>query len=144
MKGTLVLGSNSGLSCVSSPSRETFRNAGFFCWKQSSASKYRLTAIRLESSTTTNGGIKRRWMNQDKKVVEKSPYANVEEERPDPRKSLLHFLEEVRGFVGGEGPPRWFSPLESAAQAQGSPLLLFIPGTPSNHGTLKITIFFFC
>ncbi|XP_056865137.1 phytyl ester synthase 2, chloroplastic-like isoform X2 [Raphanus sativus] len=128
MKGTLVLGSNSGLSCVSSPSRETFRNAGFFCWKQSSASKYRLTAIRLESSTTTNGGIKRRWMNQDKKVVEKSPYANVEEERPDPRKSLLHFLEEVRGFVGGEGPPRWFSPLESAAQAQGSPLLLFIPG----------------
>ncbi|XP_013644710.2 phytyl ester synthase 2, chloroplastic isoform X1 [Brassica napus] len=127
MKGTVVLGSINGLSSVSSLSRETFRNAGFFCWKQSSSSKYRLTAIRLESSTTTHGGIRRIRKNQDEKVVE-SPYANVEEERPDSRKSLLDFLEEVRDFVGEEGPPRWFSPLESAAQAQGSPLLLFIPG----------------
>ncbi|WZZ01767.1 hypothetical protein YC2023_074095 [Brassica napus] len=128
MKGTVVLGSINGLSSVSSLSRETFRNAGFFCWKQSSSSKYRLTAIRLESSTTTHGGIRRIRKNQDEKVVE-SPYANVEEERPDSRKSLLDFLEEVRGFVGEEGPPRWFSPLESSVQAQGSPLLLFIPGT---------------
>ncbi|CAN7102099.1 unnamed protein product [Brassica rapa subsp. narinosa] len=125
--GTVVLGSIHSLSSVSSLSRETFRNAGFFCWKQSSSSKYRLTAIRLESSTTTHGGIRRIRKNQDEKVVE-SPYANVEEERPDSRKSLLDFLEEVRDFVGEEGPPRWFSPLESAAQAQGSPLLLFIPG----------------
>ncbi|KAL0737607.1 hypothetical protein Bca4012_013817 [Brassica carinata] len=128
MKGTIVLGSISGLSSVSSLSRETFRNANFFCSKQSSASKYRLTSIRLESLTTTRGGIKRRGKNQDEKVVE-SPYVNVEAERPDSRKSLLDFLEEVRGFVGvDEGPPRWFSPLESAAQAPGSPLLLFIPG----------------
>ncbi|KAL0889660.1 hypothetical protein Bca101_013643 [Brassica carinata] len=127
MKGTIVLGSISGLSSVSSLSRETFRNANFFCSKQSSASKYRLTSIRLESLTTTRGGIKRRGKNQDEKVVE-SPYVNVEAERPDSRKSLLDFLEEVRGFVGvDEGPPRWFSPLESAAQAPGSPLLLFIP-----------------
>ncbi|KAF8108149.1 hypothetical protein N665_0114s0040 [Sinapis alba] len=123
--GTVVLGSISGLSSVSSLSRETFRNAGLFCSKQSSASKCRLTAIRLESSTTTtHGGIKRRRKNQ----VE-SPFTNVEVERPDSRKSLLDFLEEVRGFAGEEeGPPRWFSPLESAAQASGSPLLLFIPG----------------
>ncbi|KAH0869733.1 hypothetical protein HID58_076755 [Brassica napus] len=126
----VVLGSINGLSSVSSLSRETFRNAGFFCWKQSSSSKYRLTAIRLESSTTTHGGIRRIRKNQDEKVakVVESPYANVEEERPDSRKSLLDFLEEVRDFVGEEGPPRWFSPLESSVQAQGSPLLLFIPG----------------
>lgn len=133
MKGTIVLGSISGLSSVSSLSRETFRNAGFFCSKQSSASKYRLTAIRLESSTTTTrGGIRGRRKNHGDekvaKVVEESRYANVEAERPDSRKSLLDFLVEVRDFVGEEGPPRWFSPLESAAQAPGSPLLLFIPG----------------
>ncbi|WZY78847.1 hypothetical protein YC2023_025231 [Brassica napus] len=62
------------------------------------------------------------------KVVE-NPYLKAETATPDLHKSLLDFLEEARDFVGDDdGPPRWFSPLECAAQAQGSPLLLFLPG----------------
>nr|QQK39465.1 truncated WF3 [Brassica rapa] len=62
------------------------------------------------------------------KVVE-NPYLKAETASPDLHKSLLDFLEEARDFVGDDdGPPRWFSPLECAAQAQGSPLLLFLPG----------------
>lgn len=64
------------------------------------------------------------------KVVE-SPYRKVETARPDLKKSLSDFLEEARDFVGDDGPPRWFSPLESAAQAPNSPLLLFLPGSSS-------------
>ncbi|XP_018434984.1 phytyl ester synthase 2, chloroplastic-like [Raphanus sativus] len=63
------------------------------------------------------------------KVVEKNPYWEAETASPDLRKSLSDFLEEARDFVGDDdGPPRWFSPLECSSQAQGSPLLLFIPG----------------
>ncbi|KAJ4888291.1 hypothetical protein Rs2_28039 [Raphanus sativus] len=63
------------------------------------------------------------------KVVEKNPYLKAETASPDLRKSLSDFLEEARDFVGDDdGPPRWFSPLECAAHAKGSPLLLFIPG----------------
>ncbi|KAG2301552.1 hypothetical protein Bca52824_030203 [Brassica carinata] len=63
------------------------------------------------------------------KVV-KNPYSGAETASPDLHKSLLDFLEEARDFVGDDddGPPRWFSPLECSSQAQGSPLLLFIPG----------------
>lgn len=62
-------------------------------------------------------------------VVE-NPYSKVEAALPDLRKSLSDFLEEARDFVGdGGGPPRWFSPLECGAQARGSPLLLFLPGS---------------
>ena len=61
-----------------------------------------------------------------------NPYLKAETASPDLHKSLLDFLEEARDFVGDDdGPPRWFSPLECAAQAQGSPLLLFIPGSSS-------------
>ncbi|CAH2045310.1 unnamed protein product [Thlaspi arvense] len=82
---------------------------------------YRHTAIKSATSTKPGGGA----------TVAKSPYAKVEAELPDSRKSLTDFLEEAREFVGDEGPPRWFSPLECGAQAPGSPLLLFIPGSSS-------------
>ncbi|XP_010502630.1 PREDICTED: acyltransferase-like protein At3g26840, chloroplastic [Camelina sativa] len=101
-----------------------------------SAPKHRLTSVKSVTSTNPppSRGVQRRRKNNDEngatveKVVE-NPYAKVEAARPDLRKSLSDFLEEARGFVGdGGGPPRWFSPLECAAQAQGSPLLLFVPG----------------
>ncbi|ESQ32801.1 hypothetical protein EUTSA_v10003731mg [Eutrema salsugineum] len=135
-----VLAYISGFSPVSSSSRERIGgNDDHFCSsksillrRRSSASKYRITAIK----SPTPGGVRRRRKNKEedgaKLVVVESPYSRVETARPDSRKSLSDFLEEARDFVGDEedgfGPPRWFSPLECSAQAQGSPLLLFIPG----------------
>ncbi|CAH2045311.1 unnamed protein product [Thlaspi arvense] len=127
-----VLGSIFRLSPVSSSSRESFRNADFSPSKQNSASKNRITAIKSVESTNP-GGLKRIQRNKDDAAVEKvqvveNPYSRVEAALPDLRKSLSDFLEEARDFVGDEGPPRWFSPLECRAQAPGSPLLLFLPG----------------
>uniref|UniRef100_A0A1J3DIS7 Acyltransferase-like protein, chloroplastic n=1 Tax=Noccaea caerulescens TaxID=107243 RepID=A0A1J3DIS7_NOCCA len=127
-----VLGSIFGLSHISSSSREGVHNADLCCSKRTSASKDRITEIKSVTSTTPGGNrIQRK--NKDEhgarvaKVVE-SPYWKVETARPDLKKSLPDFLEEARDFVGDDGPPRWFSPLESAAQAPNSPLLLFLPG----------------
>ncbi|ESQ32802.1 hypothetical protein EUTSA_v10003736mg [Eutrema salsugineum] len=130
-----IPGSIFGLSTVSSSSIQRLVNADFYCSKRSSDSKCRLTAIKSETSPTS-GGVRRRRKNNNedgaKLVVVESPYSRVEAARPDSRKSLSDFLEEARDFVGddeeGLDPPRWFSPLECSAQAQGSPLLLFIPG----------------
>ncbi|XP_010507016.1 PREDICTED: acyltransferase-like protein At3g26840, chloroplastic [Camelina sativa] len=128
METTTVLRSTLGLCSVSSSSNlRQYRT---------SAAKHRLTSVKSVTSTTPPPprGVQRKRKSNDVngakvgKVVE-NPYSKVEAARPDLRKSLSDFLEEARGFVGdGGGPPRWFSPLESGAQAPGSPLLLFLPG----------------
>ncbi|CAN6857894.1 unnamed protein product [Brassica oleracea] len=129
MEATL-LGSVFGLSPVSS--ERVVGNAVF----PSSKSKprrqtHRVTAINSVASKT-HVGVRRIQKNEDgAKVVKlvENPYSGAETASPDLWKSLSDFLEEARDFVGGDdGPPRWFSPLECAAQAKGSPLLLFIPG----------------
>ncbi|XP_010425410.1 PREDICTED: acyltransferase-like protein At3g26840, chloroplastic [Camelina sativa] len=123
-----VLRSTLGLCTVSSSSN--------LRQQRTSSPKHRLTSVKSVTSTTPppSRGVQRRRKNNDEngatagKVVE-NPYAKVEAARSDLRKSLSDFLEEARDFVGdGGGQPRWFSPLECGAQAQGSPLLLFVPG----------------
>ncbi|XP_010514347.1 PREDICTED: acyltransferase-like protein At3g26840, chloroplastic [Camelina sativa] len=112
-----ILRSISGLCAVSSSSNLR---------RRTSAAKHRITAIK--SVTSTPPPLPRRRKNKDENIVE-NPYLKAEAARPDMRKSLSDFLEEARDFVGdGGGPPRWFSPLECRAQAQGSPLLLYLPG----------------
>ncbi|CAA7032597.1 unnamed protein product [Microthlaspi erraticum] len=127
MAVTLLGSSIFGLSRISSSSREGVHNADL-CY---SKRKYRLTEIKsVASSTTPPGGnrIQRKNKDEDGATVAKSPYWKVEAARPDLKKSLSDFLDEARDFAGDDGPPRWFSPLESAAQAPDSPLLLFLPG----------------
>ncbi|KAG7558865.1 Diacylglycerol acyltransferase [Arabidopsis thaliana x Arabidopsis arenosa] len=127
--GFTLLRSIFGLCAVSSSSRVTdFYSSNLR--RRTSASKQQLTAIKSVTSThpPPSRGIRRRRKNKDDKVLD-NPYSKMEMARPDLRKSLSDFLEEARDFVGdGGGPPRWFSPLECRAHAQGSPLLLFLPG----------------
>ncbi|EOA23570.1 hypothetical protein CARUB_v10016764mg [Capsella rubella] len=129
METATVLRSTFGLCAVSSSNPRRQRT---------SAAKHRLTSVKSITSTTpppSSGGRRRGKGNDEKgatavvaKVV-KNPYSEVEAASPDLRKSLSDFLEEARDFLGdGGGPPRWFSPVECGAQAQGSPLLLFLPG----------------
>lgn len=128
-----------GLFAVSSSSNERVGKTDFSrLRRRTSTSKRCFTAIKSVTSTTSPGGVQRRRKNKDEngdgalvaKVVE-NPYSKVESARPDLRKSLSDFLEEARDFVGDEGPPRWFSPLECGAPALGSPLLLYLPGSSS-------------
>ncbi|EOA23649.1 hypothetical protein CARUB_v10016850mg [Capsella rubella] len=125
---TTVLHSTLGLCAVSSTSN--------LLRQRTLAVQHRLTSVKSVISTTLpSSGIRRRHKDKDEdgatvaaKVV-KNPYSEVEAASPDLRKSLSDFLEEARDFLDdGGGPPRWFSPLECGAQAQGSPLLLFLPG----------------
>ncbi|CAH8266848.1 unnamed protein product [Arabidopsis lyrata] len=130
--GVTLLRSIFGLCAVSSSSRETdfYYSTRSNLRRRTSASKQQLTAIKSVTSTPPppSRGIRSRRKNKDENVVE-NPYSKMEMAGPDLRKSLSDFLEEARDFVGdGGGPPRWFSPLECRAQAQGSPLLLFLPG----------------
>ena len=112
----------------------TLSNAVFSSLKTNTRRQtYRVTAINSVESKTHHGGVRRIRKNEDgaavAKVVE-NPYSEAETASPDLHKSLSDFLEEARDFVGDvDGPPRWFSPLECDSQAQGSPLLLFIPGS---------------
>ncbi|KAG5411753.1 hypothetical protein IGI04_008072 [Brassica rapa subsp. trilocularis] len=97
---------------------------------------HRVKAVKAVASKTHVGGGRRIRKCENgaatvAKVVE-NPYSGAETASPDLRKSLSDFLEEARDFVGDDdGPPRWFSPLECSSQAQGSPLLLFIPDATS-------------
>ncbi|EOA23575.1 hypothetical protein CARUB_v10016769mg [Capsella rubella] len=114
-----ILRSLSGLCAVTSSSS---------LQRRTSNSKHRLTEIKKVTSMNPKRGVRRRQKNKNGNMVE-NPYSKVEAARPDIRKSLSDFLEEARDFVeDGGGPPRWFSPLECSAQAQGSPLLLYLPG----------------
>ena len=142
MEATL-LGTVFGLSPVSS--ERVVGNAVF----PSSKSKprrqtHRVTAINSVASKT-HVGVRRIQKNEDgAKVVKlvENPYSGAETASPDLRKCLSDFLEEARDFVGGDdGPPRWFSPLECAAQAKGSPLLLFIPGSSSKSFSVLSIVF---
>ncbi|XP_056843565.1 phytyl ester synthase 2, chloroplastic isoform X2 [Raphanus sativus] len=125
-----LLGSVYGLSPFS---LQRVCNAGFSSFKSNTRRQtYRVTAINPVEYLKTHGGARRIRKNEDGAAVAKmveSPYSKVETASPDLHKSLSDFLEEARDFVGDDdGPPRWFSPLECSSQAQGSPLLLFIPG----------------
>ncbi|CAN7003589.1 unnamed protein product [Brassica oleracea var. botrytis] len=124
-----LLSSVSGISPVWS--ERVVGNAVFSSLKSNTRRRtYRVTAVNSVESKT-HGGARRIRKNEDgaavAKVVE-NPYTEAEAASPDLRKSLSDFLEEAKDFVGDDGPPRWFSPLECSSQAQGSPLLLFIPG----------------
>ncbi|KAF2540290.1 hypothetical protein F2Q68_00029868 [Brassica cretica] len=129
-----LLSSVSGISSVSS--ERVVGNAVFSSLKSNTRRRtYRVTAVNSIESKT-HGGARRIRKNEDgaavAKVVE-NPYTEAETEAeaasPDLRKSSSDFLEEAKDFVGDDGPPRWFSPLECSSQAQGSPLLIFIPGS---------------
>ncbi|KAG5254340.1 acyltransferase protein [Salix suchowensis] len=81
---------------------------------------------RLKKETEEGEGMK------DK---QKNPYAlELEKNELDlrsSRKSLEGYFEESKNFMAkssGDGPPRWFSPLECGSRLDNSPLLLFLPG----------------
>ncbi|WZZ36241.1 hypothetical protein YC2023_019642 [Brassica napus] len=139
-----LLGSVSRLSPVSSERR--LSNAVFSSLKTNTRRQtYRVTAINSVESKTHHGGVGRIRKNEDgaavAKVVE-NPYSEAETASPDLHKSLSDFLEEARDFVGDDdGPPRWFSPLECSSQAQGSPLLLFIPDSRPEPRLITDTVF---
>ncbi|CDY67190.1 BnaC02g48110D [Brassica napus] len=127
-----LLGSFSAFSPVSSERR--LSNAVFSSSKSNPLRQtHRVTAVKAVASKTHVGGGRRIRKYENgaatvAKVVD-NPYSGAETASPDLEKSLLDFLEEASDFVGDDdGPPRWFSPLECSSQAQGSPLLLFIPG----------------
>lgn len=84
---------------------------------------------RLKKETEEGEGMK------DK---QKNPYAlELEKNELDlrsSRKSLEGYFEESKNFMAkssGDGPPRWFSPLECGSRLDNSPLLLFLPGQSS-------------
>ncbi|XP_020522953.1 acyltransferase-like protein At1g54570, chloroplastic isoform X1 [Amborella trichopoda] len=49
------------------------------------------------------------------------------------------YLERYRDFTeSGDGPPRWFTPLECGAPMKNAPLLLFLPGEDGlGHGLMR-------
>ncbi|XP_013613411.1 PREDICTED: acyltransferase-like protein At3g26840, chloroplastic isoform X1 [Brassica oleracea var. oleracea] len=126
-----LLGSFSAFSPVSSERR--LSNAVFSSSKSNPRRRtHRVTAVKSVALKTHVGGRRlRKYENGAATVAEvvENPYSGAETASPDLHKSLSDFLEEARDLVGDDdGPPRWFSPLECSSQAQGSPLLLFIPG----------------
>ncbi|KAL1210087.1 Phytyl ester synthase 2 [Cardamine amara subsp. amara] len=117
------------LFAVSSSSNERVHKTDF---SRTSVTKHRFTAIKSITSTSppSPGGVQRKRKNkdEDRVTVVENPYSKAETARPDLQKNLSDFLKETRDFFGDEGPPRWFSPLECGPPAQGSPLLLYLPG----------------
>lgn len=94
----------------------------------------------VQSSTTTttsstgsnNGRLEKSSSGATQEVKQYDSVAKSEAESSSSSSSftLKDYYEQSIGMTRSNdgGPPRWFSPLESGARSDDSPLLLFLPG----------------
>lgn len=87
-------------------------------------------AVASERTTSTTTSFQRVVENKSRRA-EAAQRVEVEdpEECEGYEKSLKDYFDETRDMIrSADGPPRWFSPLESRSHTPDSPLLMYLPG----------------
>lgn len=85
------------------------------------------------TTTTTMPTVGAAMTQEDRHINGKAVVAGAVEEDQEVKRNWRDYFELAKSIIRsdgghGSGPPRWFSPLETASRMRNSPLLLYLPG----------------